>query len=348
MNNKNNSRKIKVLHLSNKINKNQNSNNSPKKKLIESYNNKSNNKLLYYINKKINIETSITSDKNNNLSLFSFLSSNTNQEEKLTNKSLRTTRETESNYINNKRNKIKSKSKSKRKIYNNNIKKNININKELDKFKTRIDNLFIIITNFENNFIKSERPKLIKQELNKIINKKYFNKNNSTHLKKCSKSIKNIKINITIEKENTHRHKKSTIFNSVNNINTKNTKKILTKNKLIDKKNNITNTYNRRMKYGLLLNENSNKKIKTQRDLKNKENNKTNKNNNKSIYTNNNNQHCSSKSIDIKENEIVGNMNQKNKKKENEIKNKIKSKNIYINSNFNKTPRIRKIEGKIK
>ena len=104
MNNKNNSRKIKVLHLSNKINKNQNSNNSPKKKLIESYNNKSNNKLLYYINKKINIETSITSDKNNNLSLFSFLSSNTNQEEKLTNKSLRTTRETESNYINNKRN----------------------------------------------------------------------------------------------------------------------------------------------------------------------------------------------------------------------------------------------------
>ena len=102
------------------------------------------------------------------------------------------------------------------------------------------------------------------------------------------------------------------------------------------------------MKYGLLLNENSNKKIKTQRDLKNKENNKTNKNNNKSIYTNNNNQHCSSKSIDIKENDIEGNMNQKNKKKENEIKNKIKSKNIYINSNFNKTPRIRKIEGKIK
>ena len=32
------------------------------------------------------------------------------------------------------------------------------------------------------------------------------------------------------------------------------------------------------------------------------------KNDNKSIYTNNNNQHCSSKSIDIKENDIEGNM----------------------------------------
>ena len=346
MNNKNNSRKIKVLHLSSKINKKQNSNYSTKKKLIESYNTKSDKKIGYYINKKINLETSITSEKNNNLSLFSFWSSNTNQEEKLTNKSVRTTRETESNHINNKRNIIKSKSKNQKKVYNNNIKKNININKELDNFKTRIENLFKIITNFENNFIKSEHPKMIKQELDKIINKKYFNKSN-LELKKCSKSIKNINIKIAIDKENNHLHKKRSVFNSVNNINTKINKKNLTKNKLMDK-NNMLNTYNRRMKYGLLLNENSNKKIKTQRVIENKYN-KTNKNNknNKNIFTSHC-YYCPSKSIDISENIIMNNNNQKNKQKVQENQKKIKNKNIYLNSNFNKTPKIRKVEGKIK
>ena len=348
MNNKNNSRKIKVLHLSSKINKNQNSNNNAKKKVIESYNTKKNNNIIYYNNKKINLETSITSDKNNNLSLFSFLSSNTNQEEKLTNKSLRTTRETESNHINNRRSKIKQK-----KVYNNNIKKNININKELDKFKNRIDNLFKIITNFENNFIKNDHPELIKKELDKIINKKYFHKSNknnrSLELKtQCSKSIKNINninINITIDKENTHRHKKSSIFNSVGGVNTKNSKKIFKKNKITEKRIGV-DVYNRRREYALLLNENSNKKIKTQR-INNEKNininkaNKNNKNSNKNIKTQRG--HFSSKSIDLNENEII------NKRKFLKEKKIIKSKNIYVNSYYNnKTPKIKKIEGKIK
>ena len=45
---------------------------------------------------------------------------------------------------------------------------------------------------------------------------------------------------------------------------------------------------------------------------------------------------------------IMNNINQKNKQKVQENQKKIKNKNLYLNSNFNKTPKIRKVEGKIK
>ena len=103
MNTKNNNQKIKNIIIGKKNNK-QYENGSMKKtlnsnkKYIESYNTK--NKRIQFPQKYINLESNATFDKKNNLSLFSFLSSNTNQEEILTNKSLKTTKETENNQIN--------------------------------------------------------------------------------------------------------------------------------------------------------------------------------------------------------------------------------------------------------
>ena len=187
MNNKNNKSKVKVLNFWNNTNDKNINNKSGKKNIIESYKEKINNK-YYNFNKRINLEISSTSEKKNNLSLFSYLSNNTYQEEKLTNKSLRTTKETEGNQTNNK-NKIspegkirlkmnyKNKTKIMQKSKNvgnkiNNANNNINITKELDKFKIRIDNLLTIIEIFENNYINSEKPKTIKEEFNKIIKDK--------------------------------------------------------------------------------------------------------------------------------------------------------------------------------
>ena len=121
----------------------------------------------------------------------------------------------------------------------------------------------------------------------------------------------------------------------------------MTKSKIIEK-NNMLNTYNRRMNYGLLLNENSNKKIKSQRVIDDKINKTNNKNNNnKNLYTSHC-FHCPSKSIEIDENIIISNFNQKNKQKIQDTQKKIKNKNKNISSNFIKTPIIRKFEGKIK
>ena len=109
----NNNTKIKVLHLGHNIRKQQNTHKNSKKQLIESYNTKSYNKLENYLVKKIYLEKSPSSEKKNKLSLFSFFNSSTNKEEKIANKSLRTTRETESNQINNNNNQKFSKNKIK-------------------------------------------------------------------------------------------------------------------------------------------------------------------------------------------------------------------------------------------
>ena len=197
--NKNKKTKIQVIHLENNLSQKNALDKSNKKTFIESYNSKAkninNNKYEYYSEKKLNLEMSSTFQKNNNLSLFSLLSSNTNQEDKLINKSIRTTRETESNQINNKNKKF-SDGKIKLKINidnnitnrqkpNNLIDKinNIDINQELDKFKFKIDNLLKIIENFENNYINSEKPKKIKEEFNKIINNKKYFQNNTIFFK---------------------------------------------------------------------------------------------------------------------------------------------------------------------
>ena len=102
MNSKNN-QKIKNNFIGKKNNKEKENGSLKKtlnnnKKYIESYNTK--NKRIQFPQKYINLETNATFDKKNNLSLFSFLSSNTNQEEILTNKSLKTTKETENNQKN--------------------------------------------------------------------------------------------------------------------------------------------------------------------------------------------------------------------------------------------------------
>ena len=352
MNNMKKNKKIKIFNMDNKLKNKPSLYNDNEKKLIESYNYKTNNKKIYYSNKKINLETSTTSEKNNNLSLFSFLSYNTNQEEKL-NKSLRTTKETESNIIINKkqkfsentkkklklnkRNKIKVKPKSKkvlRKNYNTNInninhKNNkININKDLDKFKSRIENLLKVITNFENNYINSPQPKIIKEELNKIMNKNYLKNDNN------SKSKNNL--NLILDKESSGVLKKCSLFNSMNNINIKRQKKIMIKK--IESNNSILNTYSRRIKYSLLLNENSNKKIKTKRIIKEKSEN-NNKNNNIHHFN------CKSSNLIKKKIQKISNK-EKNKFKE---KDKIiKTKNIYLNSNFDTASKINDIKRKVK
>jgi len=342
MNNKNNQSKVKVLHFWNNTNDKNYNIKSSKKNIIESYKEKINNK-YYNFNKRINLEISSTSEKNNNLSLFSYLSNNTYQEDKLTNKSLRTTKETEGNQINNKnkisseskirlkmnyKNKTKTKQKSKSKNVGdkiNNANNNININKELDKFKIRIDNLLTIIETFENNYINSEKPKTIKEEFNKIIkDKKYFqmNYNNNIKVQNCTKSNTNIKKS----EEKIQHHKIYNIYNSMNNINTKKQKKLINDQK--------ENKYNKRLKYCLLLDENSKKnvKVKTNRIIKEEK---------IKDFKNAKTQYCPSKSLEKKEK-----INKEQKTKRKEKGKNLKIKNIYTKTNYNKTPIINKIKSK--
>ena len=79
--NKNKKTKIQVIHLGNNLSQKNALDKSNKKTFIESYNSKAkninnnNNKYEYYSEKKLNLEMSSTFEKNNNLSLFSLLSS---------------------------------------------------------------------------------------------------------------------------------------------------------------------------------------------------------------------------------------------------------------------------------
>ena len=226
-------------------------NNNNKKKVIESYNSKNND--INSISKKINLEGNVTFDKKNNLSLFSFLSSNINQEEKATNKSIKTTKETESQlnlkYTNpNNRKKIIFNSnkinnhKEKKKISISNSSHNILLHKELDKFKNRIDCILRVIEDFELKYIHSTKSKKIQEELNKIIiNKKYFDKNN---ISSPIQGTKNITINSN-KKQMYYRRSNNNILTREEN----NSKTIIIKNKfnLLNKsppKNNFNSTKN--------------------------------------------------------------------------------------------------------
>ena len=200
MNSKNNNQKSKIRNIGKKGNKEdkneikkRNHNNNNQKKVIESYNTKNN--VLQYIKKKINIEANITFEKINNISLLSFLSSNTNQDDKFTNKSLKTTKETENNHLNLKFSNINKKKKffltsntissfnnthTHAHIHNPKLKQktsnlgcnNIILSQELDNFKNRIDGLLKVIEDFETKYIYSDENKRIKEEFNKIINNK--------------------------------------------------------------------------------------------------------------------------------------------------------------------------------
>lgn len=246
MNNKNNNQKIKIINLGKKNNKDiengkkQTANNN-QKKVIESYYIKNNG--IQYIKKKLNFENYTTFDKKNNISLFSFLSSHTNHEDKITNNSLKTTKESNYNQINLKYSNVNYKKKnffysknvgSTINYYNNNNNSNHNhnhnkqishpnfeLNKELDNFKNRIDSIMRVIEDFETNYINSSESKRIKDELNNITtNKNYFNKSQdivsikkSGELRTSQKKVKNHQKSIYFRESNKN------IFNNEKNSN---------------------------------------------------------------------------------------------------------------------------------
>ena len=209
------------------------------KKTIESYNAKING--FQFTKKKIYLETNTTFDKKNNLSLFSFLSSNTNQDDKIVNKSIKTTKETDNTQINLKYSNISNKKKyffySKKmgstiNQYNSKPTKNNELNKELDKFKNRIDSLMKVIEDFEVNYINSSESKRIKDELNDLINSKnYF----STY--ECHSSQKSMKLH---KRQIYFRESNKNIFNKVKN---NNKTVILQNHKLCLLHNNHHNNY---------------------------------------------------------------------------------------------------------
>ena len=387
MNSKNN-QKIKNIIIGKKNNK-QYENGSMKKtlnnnkKYIESYNTK--NKRIQFPQKYINLETNATFDKKNNLSLFSFLSSNTNKEEIITNKSLKTTKETENNQINLKYSNINNKKKyflqskkigSTKNQCNIRQKNNSELNKELDKFKNKIDGLIKVIEDFESNYIHSSKQKKIKDELNKIIHNKKYNNINNSNITNSNKdnhnhaSQRNIRYNhkkqiyfresnnsaLNKEKEsnktmilNNHklnlmRTQPHNIYSSTKNINSNNNKTVVSlkndNNKcdknIFNKNNNIKNPYNKRINCSSLL-EVKSKNIDKKNIVKEKK-----KNLNKSIYKSKPmTHHYASKSNDIKNIESI--YKEKKIKEKNMLNNNI----IYITPNNNKTPKIYKIKQKL-
>jgi len=388
MNNKNNNQKIKNIILGKK-NIKENENGSMKniynnnKKYIESYNTK--NKRIRFPQKYINLETNKTIDKKNNLSLFSFLSSSTNQEEILTNKSLKTTKETDNNQknlkfsiINNNRKYFLQSKKigSTKNLCNLRQKNNLELNKELDKFKNKIDGLIKVIEDFERNYIHSSKSRQMKEELNKIIhNKKYSDignltiatNNNDSH---CHASQRNIRHNhkkqiyyrelnnstLNKEKENNKTmilkdHKFNLVKNQPHNIYSS-TKNIKNNNKEIvslkndnnkcDKDKNIFNKKNKiKNSYNKKINHSSLLEVKPINIAKKNIVKEKKKNMNKNINKNKPlTHHYASKSNDMKNIESIY--------KEKKIKEKnVVNNNIYITPNNNKTPKIYKTKQKI-
>ena len=239
MNNKNNNQKLKIVNLGKKNNKDiengkkQTANNN-QKKVIESYYIKNNG--IQFIKKKLNFENYTTFDKKNNISLFSFLSSQTNQEDKITNNSLKTTKESYYNQINLKYSNVNYKKKNF--FYSKNVGSTMNyyhknsnnkqtphpnfeLNKELDNFKNRIDGIMRVIEDFEINYINSSESKRIKNELNNITtNKNYFNKSQDTVNIKVSGDLQSSQKNAkTHQKSIYFRESNKNIFNNEKNSN---------------------------------------------------------------------------------------------------------------------------------
>ena len=262
MNNKNNNQKLKIVNLGKKNNKDiengkkQTANNN-QKKVIESYYIKNNG--IQFIKKKLNFENYTTFDKKNNISLFSFLSSQTNQEDKITNNSLKTTKESYYNQINLKYSNVNYKKKNF--FYSKNVGSTMNyyhknsnnkqtphpnfeLNKELDNFKNRIDGIMRVIEDFEINYINSSESKRIKNELNNITtNKNYFNKSQDTVNIKVSGDLQSSQKNAkTHQKSIYFRESNKNIFNNEKNSN----KTMIIKN---HKLNLIDNHHNNKNKF---------------------------------------------------------------------------------------------------
>ena len=109
------------------------------------------------------------------------------------------------------------------------------IDKEVDKFKNSINNLMKIIENFENEYINSSKPKLIKEQLNQITNNRTyflqndFNKSSLLNFKDNGNKIlvnkRNNKPKQTINninKNNTTKSNYNSTIPNINNINNKN------------------------------------------------------------------------------------------------------------------------------
>ena len=239
------------------INRNQNLN--LKKKIIEPYTTKKNS------NNNSKINNSITLDKKI-LNSFSFVST-ISQENQTANKSLNIDKNNDLklkykiNFLSNnlKKNQQISKKPKKNVKFSKN-KKNfsktvrqpsptIELEKELDKFQNGINNVMKIIENFEKEYITSQKPKFIKEELNKItLNKNYFNKNKLQKNNKQQNNNNNININ--------DNHVSNTTF--TNNINSnKNLNGCQIKTKTNNNDNSLkiynNNPYDRRINYGFLL-----------------------------------------------------------------------------------------------
>ena len=351
MNTKNNNLTTKLITIGKKFNKElgkeiYTENNNNNKKVIESYNSKNNE--VHYMKKKINLETNTTFDKKTNLSLFSFLSSNTNQEEKTTNKSLKTTKDIETIQLNlkyaksnNKKiflnsTKINHNKKNKKIISNNYTHDNIILNKELDKFKNRIDNIMQIIEDFEAKYIFANENIFIRDELNKMtINKKYLNNNFNRYnnininnnLNININNISNINSNIYKSKNSIKSHHKQIYFRESNknllNKDKNNNKTVIIKNHKLNLINNPTFQNNCSSTKNIIKNKINNSI--TSNTMKNDKNKKY--NNKKELKTNNKNSYDRrinySSLIDVK---------YKNKEKSKKVKEKVNDINKKSNN----------------
>ncbi len=392
MNSQNIHQKSKYANIGKKNNKEEkngfktkNSNNNNQKKIIESYNTKNN---AFQCNKtKINLESNVTFDKKNNLSLFSILS-NTNQDDILINKSLKTIKETKDNQLNLKYSNINRKKKIflnsntistfrnpyigklKPKKTNENF-NNIMLCQELDNFQNRIDGLLKVIEDFEAKYIYSDENKRIKDELNKIVNnKKYFNKNLGYSPRKI--------IIKSRQKKKDFREAKKNIFNK--EINNNNKTMILRNYKINILNNNFTqNNYYSTKNININISNNNSTILNRNKNILNKKNNITNNNAyNRMVYYSTllegkkvNNE----KLQKLKDNKTNKNIIKKKEKIEKtkpmthhmpsksnnitslefmnnnikDIKNKdeTKTKKIFVNPSYNKTPKIYRVNKKI-
>ena len=360
MNNKILITKTKVINFGkNNIKKSQNGiikdNYNSKKEVIESYNT-INNDIQYKLKKNILFE------KKNNLSTLYFLSANSIHEDKKAHETIKTTKETDNNKLNLKYNIIKNRKKlflnsniinnynnQQKRIISNSSQNNLFLNKELDKFRNKIDNLIKYIEDFEETYINSKENTKIKEEFNnnnknikshqKHIIYRESNKNqlNKDNIKNKTMIIKTYKLKLmgnNYIKNN---------FSSTKNIKNKyNNSSIILNNKNFKTYNNELNKniYNRKINYSSLIDV---KKMNKQKDKKEEiENN---------IYKNVINQkkqishYYPSKLTHINFNE--NNNNDKMNMKKEIINNKINNK-IYIKPSFNKTPKINRIKESIK
>jgi hypothetical protein len=254
------------------------------------------------------------------------------------------------------------------------------LNKELDKFKNKIDGLIKVIEDFESNYIHSSKSKKLNDEINKIIhNKKYNDINNLTIMNNNNNhaSQRNIRYNhkkqlyfresnssaLDKEKENNKtmilknhklnlmRTQPHNIYSSTKNIKSNNNKTVVSlkndsNNNKNGKNNNIKNHNNKnnniKNSYNKRINCSSLLVVKSKNIGKKNIGKEKKKNVKKNMCKSKPmTHHYASKSNDIKNFESIY------KEKKIKEKNMVNNNNIYITPNNNKTPKIYKVKQKI-